>query len=65
MKTPKDIPAKVGDRIMMKGRPGKGVVATILNRRGLVETLWDDGAENPKICHVNELQKINSTEKTA
>jgi hypothetical protein len=58
-KTPKDSPTKIGDRIIMRGRPGKGVVASMLCRPGWVETIWDDGAENPKICHVNELQKID------
>lgn len=59
VKTPKDVPTEVGDRIMMRGRPGKGVVATFLCRVGWVETLWDDGSENPKICHLNELRKID------
>lgn len=59
MKTPKDSPSEAGDRIEMRGRPGKGIIATILARPGWVETIWDDGAENPRICHVNELKKID------
>ena len=57
-RVPKDSPDKVGDRIEMRGQPGKGVVASILNQRGWMETVWDDGRENPKICHQNELRKI-------
>lgn len=57
-KTPKDSPPEVGDRIGMRGRPGKGVVATILMRPGWVETIWDDGIDHPRICHINELRKI-------
>ena len=57
-KTPKDSPEKVGDRIEMRGRPGKGVVGALLNRVGWMETIWDDGSDNPMICHQNELRKI-------
>ena len=59
MKTPKDSPTKVGDRIMMRGRPGKGAIFTLLARPGWVETVWDDGSDNPMICHINELTKID------
>lgn len=55
-KIPKDSPTKVGQVIKMRGRPGKGIVATLLCRKGWMETIWDDGSENPKICHQNELQ---------
>jgi len=58
-KTPKDVPTEVGDRIMMRGRPGKGVVASLLARSGWMETVWDDGSDNPMICHQNELRKID------
>lgn len=58
-KTPKDSPTKAGDRIVMRGRPGKGVVYTLLARPGWMETVWDDGSDHPKICHQNELQKID------
>jgi hypothetical protein len=41
-KTPKDVPTKVGDRIMKRGRPGKGVVAEFLPRKGWVKIYFDD-----------------------
>lgn len=59
-KTPKDAPeGKTGERIMMRGRPGKGVIGATLYRPGWVEVLWDDGSDNPRICHINELIKLD------
>ena len=58
-KTPKDSPTKAGDRIEMRGRPGKGVVGAVLCRAGWMETLWDDGSNHPMICHQHELRKID------
>lgn len=57
-KTPEDSPTKVGDRVQRRGRLGSGVVATLLARPGWMEIVWDDGSEHPKICHQNELFKV-------
>lgn len=60
MKIPKDSPTKVGDRVIKRGRPGIGVVRSLLSHPGWMETIWEDGSDNPTICHQSELQRIEA-----
>lgn len=56
-KVPHDIPTAESDRVRSRGRTREGSVQWL--RGKWVGMKWDDGY-GPDICHVNELQKIES-----
>lgn len=54
MKKPQNIPTKIGQRVIWRGR---GVTGTVekMDEGGWVWVTWDEEKKAPRICHQNEL----------
>lgn len=57
-KRPLNTPDSVGDRVRLRGRNCVGEVVSFDPEKSWASIRWDNGGSGPKICHRNELEKV-------